>query len=142
MKMNKAYFYIILFVGFVGNLLYSQELPSASFNGKDWNEFSEVVKCTYLNGIDDGLSWALTLITQKSSKQKCFNEIETIILNSILDKTSYIELTKEIDYFYKSGPNLNIPILFAYDYIKRKYLGENISELEKSLNIYRATFNK
>lgn len=110
--------------------------------GKNWKEFNHLTKCTYLIGIDNGLSWALTLISHKVDNKEYLEKTKSIIFGNILAEIDYDDLVKEVNEFYKLGPNLNIPVLFAFDYTKRRYLGETESELEELLSSWRKVFNK
>jgi hypothetical protein len=61
----------------------------------------------------------------------CREDIDELSREGKTDKFSLEDVVKEIDSFYSSNDNLVIPIIFAYCYTIKKFVGADAEELNK-----------
>ena len=99
-------------------------------NGRAWSKLPISAKAYYMTGIKDGRM--IAMLALPSTAKQCTQAISNQEPQGFLVG----DFVKVLDEFYKEPANVNVPIIYAYDYVAKKLSGipaNRLSELEANL---------
>jgi hypothetical protein len=142
--MNKPKYLFVLFLFFAVNTFpQSERYTKDAENGYAWISMEDPVqiystsKENYLGSILDRHR-----LTEEKHPEiaslSCRNDMNKLLEKGKSEEISLEDIVKDINIFYSSSENMNIPIIFAYCYSIKKFAGASAKEL----NVYKKEVRK